>query len=106
MRLEFKDGKVIVQRQERSFLIKKLIRSWRALGEFAIGTNERIDRFTDRSCSRKIGGVSPGGRARLPGIIIEMTPPFTDMVCDLHKGGEITVDGKLFYQNGKFVVDF
>jgi len=28
------------------------------------------------------------------------------MVCDLRKGGEITVDGQLFYQNGKFVVDF
>ena len=29
-----------------------------------------------------------------------------DMICDLRNGGEITVDGELFYQNGKFVVDF
>jgi aminopeptidase len=29
-----------------------------------------------------------------------------DMICDLRDGGEITVDGELFYKNGAFVIDF
>ena len=27
-----------------------------------------------------------------------------DMICDMRNGGEIVVDGELFYQNGKFMV--
>jgi len=26
------------------------------------------------------------------------------MICDLKKGGRITADGKVFYENGKFLI--
>jgi len=28
-----------------------------------------------------------------------------DMICDMRAGGEIIVDGELFYQNGQFLTD-
>jgi len=27
-----------------------------------------------------------------------------DMICDLRKGGQITVDGQLLYKDGKFAI--
>ncbi len=27
-----------------------------------------------------------------------------DMICDMRHGGEILVDGELFYKNGRFLV--
>jgi aminopeptidase len=82
----------------------------RYLGEFAIGTNERINKFTGQILfDEKIGGSFhmalghgyPESKSQNNDSAIHW-----DMICDLRKGGEITVDGELFYKNGKFMIDF
>jgi len=113
IRLEFKDGKVVNASADKNedFLIKKLDTDpgARYLGEFAIGTNERIDRFTGQILfDEKIGGSFhmavghgyPESKSENDSAI------HWDMICDLRKGGRITVDGELFYKNGKFTIDF
>lgn len=79
----------------------------RYLGEFAIGTNFGITRFT-RSIlfDEKIGGTIH--------MAFGMGYPETgsrnesglhwDMICDMRHDSEIRVDGELLYQNGKFQV--
>ncbi|NDJ51876.1 MAG: aminopeptidase [Chloroflexi bacterium] len=79
----------------------------RTLGEFAIGTNHEVDRFTrDILFDEKIGGTvhmavglsypQTGG--------LNKSAVHWDMICDMRSGGEITVDGELFYQDGEFLV--
>jgi aminopeptidase len=78
----------------------------RYLGEFAIGTNFGIDRFTGMILyDEKIGGTIH--------MAIGMGYPETgslnksavhwDMICDMREDSEIQVDGELFYRNGQFV---
>ena len=113
VRLKFKDGKVVNASAEKNdeFLIKKLDTDpgARFLGEFAIGTNEGINRFTGNILfDEKIGGSFhlalghgyPEAKTQNDSAI------HWDMICDLRNGGEITVDGELFYKNGAFVIDF
>jgi aminopeptidase len=79
----------------------------RYLGEFAIGTNEGITRFTKNILfDEKIGGSfhmaigagypETGSKNR--------SAVHWDMICDMREGGEITVDGELFYKDGEFVI--
>ena len=113
VRLEFKDGKVIKATADKNenYLLKKLDTDAgaRYLGEFAIGTNESIDRFTGKILfDEKIGGSFhialghgyPDSKSQNDSDI------HWDMICDLRNGGAITVDGELFYQNGKFTINF
>ena len=79
----------------------------RKLGEFAIGTNYEIAKFTKNTLfDEKIGGTchlavgsgfSEAGGKNISSI-------HWDMVCDLKKGGEITADGKVIYRNGAFTI--
>jgi aminopeptidase len=79
----------------------------RRLGEFAIGTNFGIQEFTKQILfDEKIGGSihlalgrgfpEAGGRNE--------SGLHWDMICDMRAGGEIWVDGELFYQNGQFKI--
>lgn len=111
--LEFKDGKVIKASAEKNedFLLKKLDTDTgsRFLGEFAIGTNEGIDRFTGQILfDEKIGGSfhMALGHGYPESLSENDSSVHWDMICDLRDGGEITVDGELFYKNGAFVIDF
>ncbi len=72
------------------------------------GTNEGIRRFTRNILfDEKIGGSfhmalgasypETGGQ--------NQSAIHWDMICDLRDGGEIWVDGQLFYKNGQFVID-
>jgi aminopeptidase len=113
VRLEFKDGKVVKASADKGqeFLIHKLDvdPGARFLGEFAIGTNERIDRFTGQILfDEKIGGSFhlAMGHGYPESLAENDSAIHWDMVCDLRKGGEISVDGQLFYKNGKFAVNF
>ena len=113
VRLEFKDGKVVKASADKNedFLIKKLDSDpgARFLGEFAIGTNERIDRFTGQILfDEKIGGSFhlAVGHGYPESLTENDSAIHWDMICDLRKGGEIMVDGQLFYKDGKFTVDF
>lgn len=76
------------------------------LGEIAIGTNYKIESFTQNILfDEKIGGAFHAA--------LGMGYPETgntnesalhwDMICDLREDGTISVDGEVISQNGKFV---
>jgi len=111
VRLWFEDGKVVkaTAAKNEEYLLKMLDtdEGARRLGEFAIGTNTGITRFTKNILfDEKIAGTfhmavgmslpEAGGR--------NQSAIHWDMVCDMRDGGEITVDDVLFYKDGKFVV--
>jgi aminopeptidase len=113
VRLEFKEGKVVKASADKNedYLLKKLDtdRGARYLGEFAIGTNEGIDRFTGVILfDEKIGGSFhlAVGHGYPESLSQNESTVHWDMVCDLRDGGEIRVDGELFYKDGKFTINF
>jgi aminopeptidase len=110
--LTFNRGRVEVAKAEKNeaYLIKMLESDdgSRHLGEYAIGTNFDIDKFTGNILfDEKIGGTfhmalgagypETGSRNR--------SSIHWDMICDLRKDSEILVDGELFYKNGEFMFE-
>ncbi|GAB4508945.1 MAG: aminopeptidase [Anaerolineae bacterium] len=109
--LRFEQGKVVDASAEQN---EELLHAQlntdagaRYLGEFAIGTNFGIDRFTGNILyDEKIGGTvhmaigasypDTGGRNE--------SAVHWDMICDMRTDSEIHVDGELFYKNGEFAV--
>ncbi len=111
VRLWFEKGKVVKASAEKNeeYLLKTLDtdEGARYVGEFAIGTNEGITRFTRNILfDEKIGGSfhmalgssypETGGK--------NQSAIHWDMICDLRDGGEIWVDDVLMYKNGQFVI--
>jgi aminopeptidase len=107
--LQFVDGRVEKATAEKNepFLLSMLDTDpgARYLGEFAIGTNKRINRFIKNMLfDEKIGGTihlalgfgfpEVGGKNE--------SAIHWDMLCDMHDGGQILVDGELFYESGEF----
>ena len=80
----------------------------RYLGEYAIGTNFDIDKFTGNILfDEKIGGtfhMALGAGYPETGSHNKSSIHW-DMICDLRTDSEILVDGELFYKNGQFVFD-
>lgn len=80
----------------------------RYLGEFAIGTNFEIDKFTGQILfDEKIGGsfhMALGAGYPETGAKNKSAIHW-DMICDMRTESEILVDGESFYKNGKFVFD-
>src|SRR4029077_7156116 len=79
------------------------------LGEFAIGTNYAIERFTKQILfDEKIGGtchMALGAGYPTTGSL-NRSALHWDMVCDMRDGGEIYADGELIYSAGKFLPAF
>jgi aminopeptidase len=79
----------------------------RRLGEFAIGTNKRIDRFIKNILfDEKIGGtihMAVGFGFPEAGSKNESAIHW-DMICDMRDGGQIFADGEKFYESGKFEI--
>ncbi|MEW6013718.1 MAG: aminopeptidase [Candidatus Zixiibacteriota bacterium] len=111
VRLTFKEGVITEARAEKydDFLQSMLgtDEGARRLGEFAIGTNYEIKKFTRNTLfDEKIGGTchlaigasfpEAGGKNK--------SAIHWDMVCDLNNGGEIEADGKVIYRNGVFTI--
>ena len=109
--LRFVDGKVVeASAEQNEDLLHAQLNTdagARYLGEFAIGTNFGINRFTGSILyDEKIGGTVH--------MAIGMGYPETgsqnvsavhwDMICDVREDSQITVDGELFYKDGAFVV--
>jgi aminopeptidase len=109
--LRFEGGKAVQASAEKGedILLERLGSDPGAsyLGEFGIGTNKRIDRFTKNILfDEKIGGT----------IHLAMGSGFPecggknesrihwDMICDMQDGGQILVDGELFYESGEFLL--
>ncbi len=111
VKLTFKDGKVVEASAEKNeaYLLSQLDmdEGARFLGEFAIGTNYGIQRFTGEILfDEKIGGTihmalgqsfeEAGGQNK--------SQVHWDMIHEMKNGGRITIDGELFYENGQFVI--
>lgn len=110
IQLEFVNGEVVSAKAAKGLdLLMALLGTddgARRLGEIAIGTNYRINRFTKNMLfDEKMGGTIhaalgsciPGtGGKNISGI-------HWDMLCDMKDGGEIAADGEVFYRNGKFL---
>lgn len=109
--LKFEAGKVVhATAQQNDELLQAQLNTdagARYLGEFAIGTNFGINRFTGNILyDEKIGGTIH--------MAVGMGYPETgskntsavhwDMICDMRNDSEIYVDGELFYKNGAFVL--
>lgn len=109
--LEIKDGKVITASAKKGEeLLKTLLHTdhgARYFGEFAIGTNYQIKKFTRNMLfDEKIGGTvhmalgdsmpEAGGKNK--------SAIHWDMLCDMREHGRIYADGELFYEKGRFLV--
>ena len=108
--LTFNRGRVEKAQAEKNeaYLIKMLESDdgSRYLGEFAIGTNFDINKFTGNILfDEKIGGtfhMALGAGYPETGSHNKSAIHW-DMICDLRTDSEIHVDGQLFYKNGEFV---
>jgi aminopeptidase len=109
--LGFEDGKVVraSAAKNEEYLISQLDSDSgaRYLGEFAIGTNYQIQRFTKSILyDEKIGGtlhVAVGSGYPETGSRNQSAVHW-DFICDMRQESEILVDGELFYRNGQFVI--
>ena len=109
--LQFEEGKVVKATAEKNqdFLISTLDtdEGARYLGEFAIGTNDGIQRFTKSILfDEKIGGtmhMALGAGYPETGSVNKSSVHW-DMICDMRDGGKIWVDDELFYDSGKFLL--
>jgi aminopeptidase len=107
--LWFEEGKVVkataVKNQDFLLSVLDTDEGARYLGEFAIGTNDAIDRFTGSILfDEKIGGtihLAVGSGYPETGSVNKSAVHW-DMICDMRDGGQIWVDGELFYENGRF----
>lgn len=110
--LTFNRGRVERAQAEKNqdYLVKMLEsdEGSRHIGEFAIGTNFDINKFTGNILfDEKIGGTfhmalgagypETGSKNR--------SSIHWDMICDMRNDAEITVDGELLYKNGQFVFE-
>jgi aminopeptidase len=109
--LMFEDGRVVKAsaRKNQDLLLQMLETDAgaRYLGEFAIGTNFEIDRFT-RSIllDEKIGGsfhMALGAGYPETGSVNKSAIHW-DMICDIRQDSEVHMDGELLYRNGRFVI--
>jgi aminopeptidase len=109
--LEFRDGQVVRAgaRKNEAYLRQILAADAgaRYLGEFAIGTNERIQRFTRRILyDEKIGGTFhiaigqgyPGTGSR------NQSAMHWDFIGDLRPDGEVLVDGECVCRDGTLLI--
>ena len=112
VRLWFEKGRVVKASAEKNenFLMKTLDtdEGARYVGEFAIGTNEGITRFTRQILfDEKINGsfhLALGAGFPESGSCNESAIHW-DMVCDLRQGGQIWVDEQLLYKDGEFALN-
>lgn len=109
--LRFEGGLVVDARAQSNegFLLSTLDTDpgARRLGEFAIGTNRDIREFTGSILfDEKIGGTvhMAVGQGYGESGSANHSSVHWDMICDMRNGGEIIVDGELFYKDGEFVI--
>jgi aminopeptidase len=110
IRLEFDGGRVVnaSATKNEDFLIKTLDTDpgARVLGELGIGTNYGITSFTGETLlDEKIGGtvhLAVGASYPETGGVNQSAVHW-DMVCDLRKGGHITVEGDVLLEDGRLL---
>jgi aminopeptidase len=109
--LTFDDGKVVEAHADKNeaFLLETLATDDGSsyLGEFGIGTNDRIDRFTKNMLfDEKMGGTIhlALGLGYLESGSKNKSAIHWDLLTDMKGGGKIVVDGELLYESGAFKV--
>jgi aminopeptidase len=112
IRLKFAEGKVAEASAEgNQELLDSLIKmdeGSNRIGEFGVGVNFGIDRFTyDILYDEKIGGTIhiALGRAYKECNGVNQSALHWDIVKDLRQEGQIYLDGELVFENGKFLFD-
>jgi aminopeptidase len=107
--LRFEGGRAVKATAEKNedFLLGMLDmdEGSRYVGEFAIGTNKKINRFIKNILfDEKIGGTihMAMGFGFLEAGSKNKSALHWDMICDMRDGGQIFVDGDLFYESGEF----
>ncbi len=109
--LHFSEGRVVEAKAEvnEDFLLEMLDadKGSRYLGEFAIGTNFAIQRFTRQILfDEKIGGtfhIAVGAGYPETGSKNKSAIHW-DMICDVREDSEIVMDGDVIYKNGSFQI--
>ena len=109
--LEFEGGRVVSASADKNedFLLKTLDTDpgARVLGELGIGTNFGIETFTGEGLlDEKIGGtihLALGASYPETGGVNESAIHW-DLVCDLRRGGRVTVDGDILLEDGRLLV--
>lgn len=110
--LEFVEGRVLTAKaaKNQDFLLKMLDSDpgARYVGEFAVGLNFEIDRFTGHILfDEKIGGsfhMALGAGYPDTGSV-NKSQIHWDMICDMRTDSEISVDNQVIYRNGAFLLD-
>jgi len=109
--LTFKDGKVVDAKAAKGedYLLQMLDidEGAKFVGEFAIGTNYDIEKFTKNILfDEKIGGtIHIAVGAGMPECGSKNASSLHwDMICDMKDGGEIYADGGLIYKDGKLLI--
>jgi aminopeptidase len=77
------------------------------VGEFAIGTNERVNRFVKNMLfdEKMAGTIHLAVGAGFPETGSKnVSSLHWDMLCDMHDGGQIFVDDELIYESGQFKI--
>ena len=112
IRLWFEKGKIVKATAEKNedFLQATLDTDdgSRYIGEFAIGTNEGVTQFTRNTLfdEKIIGTMHLAIGAAFPECGgTNQSSVHWDIVTDMTRGGQISVDGELLYKDGKFVID-
>jgi len=110
IRLTFRDGRVVEAEADtgREFLQEMLDTDdgARYLGEFGIGTNFGIQKFTKNILfDEKIGGTIhlALGQAYTEGGGTNKSAIHWDMVKEMRQGGEVYLDGALVQKDGRFL---
>ena len=107
----FENGRVVEAsaKKNESFLLDTLDtdEGARFLGEFAIGTNKGINRFSKSILfDEKIGGtihLAVGAGYPETGSS-NRSAVHWDMICDMRNAGRIWIDDELFYDSGEFQI--
>ena len=109
--LTFEEGRVVEARASRNeeylHTLLNIDHGARYLGEFAIGLNYQINRFTGNILlDEKIGGtfhLALGAGYPETGSLNKSAIHW-DMICDLREDSEILVDGEVILRNGKVLI--
>ncbi|MCZ6633394.1 MAG: aminopeptidase [bacterium] len=111
--LWFEKGRIVkaAAQKGKDFLLATLDRDEgaRILGEFAIGTNPGITRFTRNTLfDEKIQGTvhMAVGMSYPDSGGTNQSQVHWDMICDMREGGKLYADDELIYENGAFTIDF
>jgi len=111
IQLTFENGKVVQAAAKKGESLLQTVLDTdpgaRYVGEFAMGTNYGIHQFTRNMLfDEKIGGTihMAVGKGFEESESKNESLIHWDMLCDMRQGGEITADGELIYQNGKFLI--